>query len=481
MLRQHFLMAAAALLMAETVFAGTVIADDNITDTKRIPAGGSAYQEENSDFGNVKKDPEAAVSGADDASGTLLSAELSGQFLTVNLNDPGDHSSVSAAIWSEAGGQDDLIWYPMTENADGNFTVKVNLGVHRSTGRFMVHVFSGDSFLAGGSLELEAAVPPSLYVEADKDNPNTAELSLYNAFGFTNVRAAVWGSKNYQNDIQWYDLEESVDGLYNTRIDLSAHGEEGFYYFHVYGEYAGENILIDNLVTDTAVADTDAETALINENALVALAQRSGDEELSILFIGNSITTYGVAEEWWGTWGMGATDADKDYVHIVANTFNEHINTNFNMLNFATWELEEDDRESQLPTLDKYLNERYDLIVIQLGENIKDQFDVHEDFETLFRYCGKKVPEAKILALGNFWATPQVDADKSTACEDMGIPLVDLDDIRSDPKYQCGIGTVVNGEDGNTHQVSVLGVAFHPGNYGMNKIGNRIITAALEN
>ena len=91
------------------------------------------------------------------------------------------------------------------------------------------------------------------------------------------------------------------------------------------------------------------------------------------------------------------------------------------------------------------------------------------------------MPEAKILALGNFWATPQVDADKSTACEDMGIPLVDLDDIRSDPKYQCGIGTVVNGEDGNTHQVSVLGVAFHPGNYGMNKIGNRIITAALEN
>lgn len=480
MLRQNFLMAAAALLMAGIVSAGTVFADDGRTDKQDIPAEVSADQEEDHDSGNVKNDPETAVSGAGDAPGKLLTAELSGQFLTVTLNDPGDLSSVSAAIWSEADGQDDLVWYPMTENADGNFTVKANLGVHRSTGRFIVHVFSGNSFLTGGSLELEAAVPPSLHIEADKDDPNTAVVSVYNAFGFTNVKAAVWGSKNYQNDIQWYEMQKSGDGLYSAGIDLLAHEEEGYYYFHVYGEYAGKDILIDSLVTDTAVADADKETALIDENALTGLAQRSGDEELSILFIGNSITTYGVADEWWGTWGMGATDADKDYVHIVANTFNEYINTHYEMLNFAAWELEEDDRESMLTSLDEYLNERYDLIVIQLGENIKYSYDVQEDFEALFRYCSAKVPEAGILVLGNFWATPQVDADKSEACTNMGIPLIDLGDIRSDPKYQCGIGTVVKGEDGNLHQVSEIGVAFHPGDFGMDKIGNRIIKAALE-
>ena len=473
-------MAAAALLMAGIVSGETVFADNNMTDAQSIPAEVSVDQEEDSNTGNVKSDTETAVSGTGDAPGTLLTAELSGQFLTVTLYDPGDLSSVSAAIWSEADGQDDLVWYPMTENADGNFTVKANLGIHRSTGRFIVHVFSGNSFLTGGSLELEAAVPPSLHVETDKDDPNTAVVSVYNAFGFTNVRAAVWGSKNYQNDIQWYEMQKSGDGLYSTEIDLSDHEEEGYYYFHVYGEYAGNVMMIDSLVTDPAVADIDEETALINENALTALAQRSGDEELSILFIGNSITTYGVADEWWGTWGMGATDADKDYVHIVADTFSEHINTHYGMLNFAAWELEEYDRESLLRLLDDYLNERCDLIVIQLGENIKDPHDVQEDFEALFQYCSAKVPGAKILAVGNFWSTPQVDAAKNAACADMGIPLVDLGDIRTDPKYQCGIGTVVKGEDGNLHQVSILGVAVHPGNFGMDKIGNRVMEAALE-
>ena len=223
-------MAAAALLMAGIVSGETVFADNNITDAQSIPAEVSADQEEDSNSGNVKSDTETAVSGTGDVPGTLLAAELSGQFLTVTLDDPGDLSSVSAAVWSEADGQDDLVWYPMTENADGNFTVRVNLGVHRSIGRFIVHVFSGNSFLTGGSLELEAAVPPSLYVEADKDDPNIEKVSVYNAFGFTNVRAAVWGSKNYQNDIQWYEMQKSGDGLYSTEIDLSDHEEEGYYY-----------------------------------------------------------------------------------------------------------------------------------------------------------------------------------------------------------------------------------------------------------
>ena len=42
-----------------------------------------------------------------------------------------------------------------------------------------------------------------------------------------------------------------------------------------------------------------------------------------IVFLGNSITLHGPAEtvQWAGNWGMAASEQDKDYVHIMANSW----------------------------------------------------------------------------------------------------------------------------------------------------------------
>ncbi len=415
----------------------------------------------------------------------VLEAVPDGQIAEIKLSNVQEYPSARAAVWSEANGQDDLVWYPMTRNADGSFTVKVNLGAHKSAGQFNIHVYSGNTYVAGKSIEVEMAEVAALHVETVAGSPGLVTVTLSNASGFNNVRAAIWGSKNYQNDIRWYELKDSGNGSFRADVDLTSHGEEGYYYFHVYGQNAGADVFVDGCIADPKVPDVNEEKIVIDESSVLELARRSGDEELNILFIGNSITAHAVAEYWWGVWGMAATEADKDYVHTVTNSFDKYIDTHYELHSFVPWETEEYDRTSLLPSLNTKLNEKCDLIVVELGDNLRSSSqtvsDIQADYEDLFEYCSERAQHAKIVTVGNFLVVPQTEAAKSAACGNSGITLVDLNDIRNDPKYQCGMGALVNGDDGNLHPVDGVGVALHPGNYGMDKIGKRVIRAALGN
>lgn len=37
------------------------------------------------------------------------------------------------------------------------------------------------------------------------------------------------------------------------------------------------------------------------------------------LILGNSITLHSPCSYWWGSWGMAASSAEHDFVHILAN------------------------------------------------------------------------------------------------------------------------------------------------------------------
>lgn len=57
---------------------------------------------------------------------------------------------VQFAVWSDKNGQDDLIWYPGTKNALGEWTATAEIARHKTEGRYNVHVYAT---LANGTLK----------------------------------------------------------------------------------------------------------------------------------------------------------------------------------------------------------------------------------------------------------------------------------------------------------------------------------------
>ena len=57
------------------------------------------------------------------------------------------YSSIRFAVWSSAGGQDDLVWYK-GENIGGAWVAAADLTRHNTTGTYFIHIYSGNKLVA---------------------------------------------------------------------------------------------------------------------------------------------------------------------------------------------------------------------------------------------------------------------------------------------------------------------------------------------
>ncbi|MCQ2501783.1 MAG: GBS Bsp-like repeat-containing protein, partial [Lachnospiraceae bacterium] len=57
-----------------------------------------------------------------------------------------DAKSVSVAVWTSQGSQDDLIWYPASKNSDGAWQVVVDASKHKHGGEYIAHVYADNKF-----------------------------------------------------------------------------------------------------------------------------------------------------------------------------------------------------------------------------------------------------------------------------------------------------------------------------------------------
>lgn len=65
-----------------------------------------------------------------------------------------------------------------------------------------------------------------------------------------------------------------------------------------------------------------------------------------------------------------------------------------------------------LTLLDGLLNEKLDLVTIQLGENASDISTFEADFIELIKYIKNASPKAQIIVLGEFWLDNNKDIVK---------------------------------------------------------------------
>ena len=173
---------------------------------------------------------------------------MTGRFDVVisNVKAPNGVRSVSVPIWSETGGQDDLVWYTANRQANGTYTVNVKAADHKnSTGLYNVHLYyvqnNGQLTGVGGtSTQVFIGKAPeqlkpkaSFTIENNNAKSGTFDAVITNItapLGVKEVLVPSWSLENGQDDLIWHKATRQADGSYRVTIKASEHkGNKGNY------------------------------------------------------------------------------------------------------------------------------------------------------------------------------------------------------------------------------------------------------------
>lgn len=194
-----------------------------------------------------------------------------------------------------------------------------------------------------------------------------------------------------------------------------------------------------------------------------------------VLFLGNSITLHGPKADigWTGNWGMAASSAEKDYVHLVTAGLTRAAGKAPQILvrNIASFE-----RDYTSFDLEKQLRDaidfQADLIILAIGENVKGLSSPEEEtafakqvLRLLKLMKGDRSPTLVIRS--SFWPNVPKDRALRQVCDQLQGRFVDLKGIGASPENRASL------EREYKHQ----GVAAHPGDRGMRAIAEAILQA----
>lgn len=188
----------------------------------------------------------------------------------------------------------------------------------------------------------------------------------------------------------------------------------------------------------------------------------------NVLILGNSITyspkNPGIG--WQGEWGMAATKAELDFVHLLTKSFKEkNLSCTVTAKNIAAFEVNYTtyDFESELK---QYKDSKPDLIILRIGENVKQEtFDAvvfEKRYVELLNYFRSNNPSVRFFGAGSFWGNAAVDQIMARHSE-----FITLSPLVKDPTNAAwGI-------------FDDPGVASHPSDKGMKAIADVIWSAII--
>ncbi len=195
---------------------------------------------------------------------------------------------------------------------------------------------------------------------------------------------------------------------------------------------------------------------------LLCLFACNEDRDIRVLVLGNSITQHGPlpSEGWLGNWGMAASKADSDFVHVLKARLDvPYRNVDLRARNIAYWE---NDLNYDF-TGEELLTFQHDVLVIRLGENVKSMDGYGKGVEELVKtFHGKKV-----IITGTFWANPKMDSIYMNVAASHGYSFVKLSDLAVD-------------ETNMAFKTYQGGVGAHPSDKGMRQIAIRIYNTIVK-
>lgn len=196
-----------------------------------------------------------------------------------------------------------------------------------------------------------------------------------------------------------------------------------------------------------------------------------GEGRPRILFVGNSITLHEILPEigWHGLWGMAASEREKDYVHQVMRMVRRDApDAEFMIAQAASWEIAYWQHEEALKEAAEAASYDPDILVVNLGENVRcerlGQYDFTEAFERMIGFFNP-TGRAKVVVVDCFWPDPEKDRRMLEAARR----------LRAQTVHIGHLGVMDEMKAGGLFEHS--GVAAHPGDLGMLRIAEAIYAA----
>lgn len=146
--------------------------------------------------------------------------------------------NVRFAVWSDAGGQDDLKWYPASQDANGNWFADVTVANHKTAGNYTVDAYAEDSrFIGETFFQVGAPSAQSVSVTSRDSQKGTFNITVLGAKSdveVSRVEMAVW-KKPDMSDLKWISAQKVGEGNYVMTAGINnLDYEYGAFHVHTY-------------------------------------------------------------------------------------------------------------------------------------------------------------------------------------------------------------------------------------------------------
>ena len=272
---------------------------------------------------------------------------INGSFDVVisNVSAPYGVSVVSVPVWSEANGQDDIIWYTATQQANGTYKVSVDSSRHKdSVGKYNVHLYyvrnDGQLVGVGGTTTNVSVIKPQGKISIQNRNSETGDFDIVvsgisSPGGLKSVSLPTWSEANGQDDIKWYTAERQADGTYRKRVRISDHN-------HVQGEYNVHLYYVQNDGRLVGVSGTKTTVSLGKPKGTISIQNRNketGDFDIVVSGISSPGGLKSVSLPTWSTvngqddikWYDAERQADGTYRKHVRLSDHNNVEGEYNV------------------------------------------------------------------------------------------------------------------------------------------------------
>lgn len=184
-----------------------------------------------------------------------------------------------------------------------------------------------------------------------------------------------------------------------------------------------------------------------------------------VLVVGNSITGHGPAPElgWTGDWGMAASRAENDYLHIISKKLRA-LNPNVEIKVLFAVDFEQSFWKYDYTKLKTYADFQPDLIIMRIAENTNLEYvwSYENNYAQYLTELTAKT-NAKVICTTSFWKHfGEVSTRIKSVAKNRGYIIADLEPYWADKSYTA------------YKFFSDSGVGSHPSDKGMQAIADCI-------